>query len=277
MVEHLTPCLRNRNRPSDQFYTNPKLAARLVHRVHCELRCCCQLLQESLLFIEPSAGNGAFVQPLEKAGYRVLAIDIDPQADGIQRGDFLADDFIPAHFPVVVIGNPPFGFASSLAIKFFNKAAEKAWIIAFIFPRTFRKQSVQNKLNSYFHLHHDETIPRNAFIKDGNPHDVPCAFQMWVKKLQQRKIELMPDISHLIQFTTPDKAHFGLRRVGGRAGQVLPGTNYTPSTTYFIRGIQSGIREVLETLDLSDIRDQTAGVRSISKQEIAIKLLEALK
>ena len=75
----------------------------------------------------------------------------------------------------------------------------------------------------------------------------------------------------------PDKAHFGLRRVGGRAGQVLPGTNHTPSTTYFIRCIKPGIREVLETLDLSYIRDQTAGVRSVSKQEIAIKLLEALK
>ncbi len=258
-------------RGADQFYTNDALADDLVRLV---LK---RKLPDNALFVEPAAGTGAFVRPLREMGRTVLAVDIDPQSNGIRRGDFLASDFIPIAPLVVVIGNPPFGFASSLAIRFFNKAAEKAKIIAFIVPRTFRKQSVRDKLNLSFHLRHDQDIPKNAFIKDGQPHDVPCAFQIWVRQPTKRKRTEMPDISHLIHFTTPDKAHFALRRVGGRAGQILPGTHHTPSTTYFIRGVRPGIRKVLERIDWSDIREQTAGVRSISKLEIAEKLLAAVK
>lgn len=254
----------------DQFYTHPALAEKLAQLV------LNRPLPGNVLFVEPSAGYGAFVQPLKKLGYRVLAVDVDPKCAGIQQGDFLTGDFIPPNQNVVVIGNPPFGHASSMAIKFFNKAAERAKIIAFIVPRTFRKSSVQGRINPFFHLQLDEDIPKNAFIKEGRPHDVPCAFQIWARQPHKRKPIDMPDISHLMLFTTPDKAHFGLRRVGGRAGQVLAGTNHTSSTTYFIRGVKPGIRKVLEGLDWSDIREQTAGVRSVSKREIALKLLETV-
>ena len=56
----------------------------------------------------------------------------------------------------LVVGNPPFGKISSIAIKFFNKSAEYADCIAFIIPRTFKRVSVQNKLNLNFHLMYNE-------------------------------------------------------------------------------------------------------------------------
>lgn len=256
----------------DCFFTEPKLAEALVKVVLKKHR-----LPEGCLFVEPSAGAGAFVRPLRKAGHKVLAVDLSPAAPGIRRADFLASSVIPAGRHVVVIGNPPFGFAANLAIQFFNRAAERARVIAFIVPRTFRKASVQDRLDLNFHLAHDQDIPKLAFLKDGRPHDVPCAFQGWVRRPVMRERRAAPDISHLIRFTTPDKAHFGLRRVGGRAGEVLPGTDHSASTTYFIRGVRPGIRRVLEELDWTTEREQTAGVRSVSKREVAWKLLEAVK
>ncbi len=254
----------------DCFFTAPKLAEALVNVVLQKYR-----LPEDCLFVEPSAGAGAFVRPLRKMGHEVLAVDIDPAARGIRRADFLASSVIPADRHAVVIGNPPFGFAASTAVRFFNRAAERARMIAFIVPRTFRKASVQDRLNLNFHLDYDQDIPKLAFLKDGQPHDVPCAFQVWVRRPALRERQAAPDVSHLIRFTTPDKAHFGLRRVGGRAGEVLPGTDHSASTTYFIRGVRPGIRRVLETLDWNTEREQTAGVRSVSKREVAWKLLEA--
>lgn len=67
-----------------------------------------------------------------------FACDIDPQGDGIVKLDFF-DFELPYDDRVVVVGNPPFGRNSSLAIRFFNKAACGAEIIAFIVPRSFKK------------------------------------------------------------------------------------------------------------------------------------------
>jgi len=81
----------------------------------------------------------------------------------------------------LVIGNPPFGRVSSLAIKFFNYSATWANVIAFIIPRTFRKISVQNKLDNMFHLVYDEEISNNPCCFSPQMM-VKCCFQIWEKK-----------------------------------------------------------------------------------------------
>jgi hypothetical protein len=59
----------------------------------------------------------------------------------------------------LIIGNPPFGKSSSIAIKFFNKAALFSECIAFILPRTFKRISIQNRLDLNFSLIYTKDLP----------------------------------------------------------------------------------------------------------------------
>ena len=96
--------------------------------------------------IEPSAGAGAFLDHLPTTA---LAYDLAPEDPRVQCQDFLD---LNRDTPAIVIGNPPFGKASRLAVKFFNHAARFASHIAFIVPRTFEKASIQNRLDRSFRL-----------------------------------------------------------------------------------------------------------------------------
>jgi hypothetical protein len=82
----------------------------------------------------------------------------------IIKKDFF--DFVPErNKKYLVIGNPPFGKGNSKAIQFFNQAALFSDCIAFILPRTFKRISLQNRLNLYFDLSYSEDIPTD-----------PCCF-----------------------------------------------------------------------------------------------------
>lgn len=281
----------------DQFYTLPDLAAKYVaglvnHRRNC-----------GALYIEPSAGSGAFLDALRRCGCKVRAMDIAPGAAGIMQGDFLqSDSLFKGQFPriavggnrsilasaahgegqfprVVVVGNPPFGKNAALAVKFFNRAAIWADEIAFIVPRSFRKISVQGRLNRHFHLFSDEDVPVNAFLLDGCPHDVPCAWQTWQRQDGLRQRPKIPSVSHLIDYVSPRQADFAMRRVGFYAGRVvtknIPALSQT--THYFMREMRAGVAHLLSSIDWRDIAAQTAGVRSLSKREIALRLSEACR
>jgi hypothetical protein len=255
----------------DKFYTNPKIAT------HCVNKLLKGGLPDKAVFLEPSAGNGAFYNPLNNAGLNVTGIDISPAFTSIHKQDFydFDGDLWRNGCPLVTVGNPPFGKMSLEAIKFFNQAAKYSEIIAFILPKTFRKLSVIKKLDKNFHLYDDFDLPKNSFIKDGAVCDVPSCWQVWVRKKQQRIDPTPPTVSHLMLYTKPEFADFSLRRVGGRAGKVLEGTQYSASSTYFIKEVKNGIKGVLADIDWS-VRDNTVGVRSISKPEIAFALNGAI-
>ena len=77
---------------------------------------------------------------------------------GIIKMDFLK--FKPKeNKKYLIIGNPPFGRSSSIAIKFFNKAALFSDCIAFILPRTFKRISIQNRLDLNFSLIYTKDLP----------------------------------------------------------------------------------------------------------------------
>jgi hypothetical protein len=132
---------------------------------------------------------------------------------------------------ILVIGNPPFGKISSIAIKFFNHSAKFSNVIAFIVPRTFRRVSVQNKLNKMFHLIYDEDVSTNpcCFIPKMM---VKCCFQIWEKKEIERpyiNLETKHDDWIFLPFgkidkngqpTPPDGADFAIRAYGGKIGEI---------------------------------------------------------
>ena len=141
----------------DQHYTRPDIAMQLYGLVleHVD--------EAAHLMFEPSAGKGAFSR-LMPAGS--IAIDIAPAGPGIIRADFLG--IRPSSDrPIAVVGNPPFGRSSSMALRFFNHAARFANSISFILPRTFRKGPTENRLDRAFNLLREEPVPPNAFLLKG--------------------------------------------------------------------------------------------------------------
>ena len=72
--------------------------------------------------------------------------DLEPENDEIIKQDYLnfdytgiADEFNKTH----IIGNPPFGRQSSLAIKFIKKSVTYCDSISFILPKSFKKESLK--------------------------------------------------------------------------------------------------------------------------------------
>ena len=110
----------------DQFFTNPDVAA-----------WCASIAKKYASpnsIIEPSAGAGTLVDAAKKAFPKIpiRAYDIDPKRSDIMEADFLASSISPQEpKTALVFANPPFGKRSALAIKFFNRAAELADILAF--------------------------------------------------------------------------------------------------------------------------------------------------
>lgn len=208
----------------DKFYTLPECSKKCIDKV-CEL----YDIAGWDLIIEPSAGNGSFLSQIPSNNK--IGIDIFPEHQDIIKQDFFDYHPSPVNKNILVIGNPPFGRVSSLAIKFFNNSAKWANVIAFIIPRTFRKTSVQNRLNNMFHLVYDEEIPNKpcCFYPVMS---VKCCFQIWEKKNIERAFVDLPKTHIDWEFlqlgkkdengqpTPPLNADFALRAYGGKIGEL---------------------------------------------------------
>jgi predicted RNA methylase len=161
----------------DQYYTKHDVAARCLEGLKKELP-----WVVGKHFIEPSAGDGSFYSILPPA--RRTGIDLDPRMEGIKRADFLG--WNPPKKDTknyVIIGNPPFGKRSSLAVDFFNHSAEMADAVAFIVPRQFQKYSVHSKLAKDFRLITDRELPDDAFrTPEGKDYSVRTVFQIWTRR-----------------------------------------------------------------------------------------------
>ena len=181
------------------------------------------------LVIEPSAGCGNILHKIPS--HSKIGIDIQPEHESIIKQDFFT--YYPnVEGKILVIGNPPFGKSSSLAVKFFNHASQWASAIAFIIPRTFRRNSIQNKLNLSFHLEYDKEIPVKPCAFEP-PMMVKCCFQIWIRKNTLRKEVDIPTTHPDWQFLplgdkdehgqpTPNLgADFALRAYGGRCGEIV--------------------------------------------------------
>lgn len=208
----------------DKFYTIPTVSTRCLEKVG-------ELYDWSSwdLVIEPSAGDGSFFTRIPTT--KKIGIDISPEHKDIIERDFLTYTPPTTTEKILVIGNPPFGRISSLAIKFFNHASKWADVIAFIIPRTFRRVSVQNKLNLHFHLIHDDDIPMKP-CSFSPPMMAKCCFQIWKRDDVCRDIITIPKIHDDWDFlpfgskdekgqpTPPSNADFAIRAYGGKCGDI---------------------------------------------------------
>jgi len=208
----------------DKFYTVPIYAKKCIDKI-VELY---DVIKWDLI-VEPSAGNGSFLNQIPSN--HKIGIDISPEDANIIKLDFFEYSPTQDKKNILVLGNPPFGRVSSLAIKFFNHSAKWAAVIGFIVPRTFRKTSVQNKLDEMFHLVYDEDVPNNPCCFSP-PMMVKCCFQIWEKKAIKREIvDLQTTHSdwEFLKFgpndekgqpTPPLDADFAMRAYGGKIGEI---------------------------------------------------------
>jgi len=254
----------------DKFYTKPEIAKACISRI--------KNWDSWDLVIEPSAGNGNFFKHIPTT--KKIAIDIKPGCDSVIEKDFFK--YVPKPGKILVIGNPPFGKRSLLAVKFFNHAALWADTVAFIVPRTFRRTSVQNKLDMSFHLSHDEDIPIKPCAFEP-PMTVKCCFQIWQRRGVLRTPIHLP-ITHrdweFLQLgpkddrnqpTPPTGADFAILAYGGKCGKIQTNglEKLRPKSWHWIRANidKTVLMRRFEKLDYS-MSENTARQNSIGKAEL---------
>ena len=149
-------------------------------------------------YIEPSAGNGSFLQVLPQS--RTLAFDIEPMHPNILQQDYLewrpvATDTKAQY---VVFGNPPFGLRGHLALRFINHSYEFADYVCFILPQLFESdgKGVPRKRVEGFHLVHSEKLQSEFYGPAGKPLKINTIFQIWSKHHTNATYELNETVNN---------------------------------------------------------------------------------
>ena len=229
------------------------------------------------LIIEPSAGNGSFISDIKLLSSHTIFYDLEPENSEIIKQDYLifntaevASKFKSIH----IIGNPPFGRQSSLAIKFIKKSCEFCDSVSFILAKSFKKDSLKKTFPLNFHLIFEIDLPDKSFLVDEIEHDVPCVFQIWQKKTHNRYVPDKIEPIHFIFVEKTDNPDISFRRVGVNAGKTdINIYEKSIQSHYFIKFTNNkSINDNL--LLLSTIKydfNNTVGPKSISKQELITK------
>ena len=194
----------------DRFYTKSSVVDALLKEI---------TIKDYDVVVEPSAGTGSWSSKIDDC----VAIDISPEHPDIMKGNFLEDDFLfnkmKEENKILVIGNPPFGRIGNKAIKFINKAAEFADTIAFILPRSFRKESLQRRIHKNLWLIKDvDLFEESCFIFNGEDYFAPCVFQVWEHREEERDVSVKKIEPVGFSYVKRDSANLVIRRVGGAAG-----------------------------------------------------------
>ena len=238
----------NRN-TIDKYYTKDNVVELALNLVKKYIQ-----INTNDLIIEPSAGNGSFITGIKSLSSNFRFYDLEPENDEIIQQDYLLYDYTntkEAFDKIHIIGNPPFGRQSSLAIKFIKKSCEFCDTISFILPKSFKKDSLKNKFPLDFHLLFETDLPDNSFLVNDVEHDVPCIFQIWQKKSTNRVIseKLTPLHFEFVKDTESIQSHYFIKFTNGK------------SIAHNIKKISTITYEF----------NNTVGPKSISKQEVIAK------
>ena len=248
----------------DRFYTTSETVKKCLKLINFNNYDC---------IIEPSAGTGSFINYFPK-NISQYSFDINPKHEKIIKADWFEVDKnqFNKYKSILVCGNPPFGQQNTMAINFFNEAAKFCNTIAFILPLSFKKDSIQNRLNLNFSLENELILSDCNFLLQNKTYiKVPCVFQIWEKTNTPRKPIKLKTTTDLFDFTDKENADFRIQRVGGNAGKASFDLNKSPSSNYFIKN-----KTKIKNEDFIDFVNQlsfptlefTVGPKSLSKGEL---------
>lgn len=263
----------------EQYFTNPSLAQRCIDRVkqHYDLNL-------FSLILEPSAGDGSFYNLLDAS--KTVALDIEPMHSSVIRSDFFLWD-CSTYTNVLCIGNPPFGRRAQIATKFINHAAKFSSVIAFILPRTFKKESFYDRIDKSFHL--VDQFDCDEFVcPDGKEIKIKCVFQIWekrdcVRKLEDRKIshedfvikhahmskiskQEFEKIKSCFDFSIPQVGNFALRDIN----------TITGGSHWFVQVHDKDNIKLFKNLDFSFLDNTNLSFNSLSRKDI-VQAYETIK
>jgi hypothetical protein len=246
----------------DQFYTRREVSKKCIDSM---------LLDKYETILEPSAGDGSFIDQLPD---RTIGIDLEPKTEGIQEMNF----YDWKEKVDLIIGNPPFGRVSSEAIKFFNHAAKYTNTIAFIIPRTFRKVSVQNRLDYNFYLISDIDIDKGSFIPASM--QAKCCFQVWERGEPKRsKIDL--PLTHedftFLPYSERNEADFAVRSAGSNIDKLQLDMDSLSNNWHFIKLKDLDYFETFENLLYYPLAGNTVRQDCIGKADLIYLYTEYLK
>jgi len=257
----------------DKFYTKKEIAQYII-----------DLFKQHIapnnddLIIEPSAGNGAFIDAIKSLTCNYEFYDLEPEHEEIIKQDYLLYNTTNTNNTnntntqkIHILGNPPFGRQSSLAIKFIKKSCQFCSSISFILPKSFKKDSLKKTFPLNFHLLFEMDLPERSFLVNNKEHDVPCIFQIWIKKTYDREVSTKLEPHNFIFVEKTDNPNISFRRIGVNAGTIdVNSTNKSVQSHYFIKFTNTN--NLAKNLDLlkSIVYDfnNTVGPKSIGKQEL---------
>ena len=254
----------------DKFYTSPDIVNQCINFIEDNIK-----IEKDDLCIEPSAGDGAFIPGIKSLCNNAKFYDISPDNIEIQQQNYLEYDYSALikkpDSRIHIIGNPPFGRQSSMAIKFIKKSCEFCYSISFILPKSFKKDSLKKHFPLNFHLIFEYDLPKDSFTINKEKYNVPCVFQIWIKKNTHREVakKLIPN---KYTFVKKEESHdISFRRVGVNAGIIDKQTsNKSIQSHYFIKfdiELTDDLFKKLSIIDY-DCKNHTCGPKSISKQEL---------
>ena len=255
----------------DKYYTKETVVQVCLNLVKTHIQ-----INENDLIIEPSAGNGSFIEGIKSLTNHTQFYDLEPENVEIVKQDYLLFDTSVTDIfnQIHVIGNPPFGRQSSFAIKFIKKSCDFCDSISFILPKSFKKDSLKKTFPLHFHLVCETDLPDKSFLVDGVEHDVPCIFQIWQKKTYNRELTEKLEPLHFRFVEKTDNPDISFRRVGVNAGTIDANVDEKSSQSHYFIKFTNGksIHDNIQQLSTITYEfNNTVGPKSISKQELIFK------
>ena len=233
----------------------------------------------SMTLLEPAGGTGSIIDAALRRGFnKVISFDIEPHHERVQPGNFLEQELTERH--LLTVSNPPFGRNNSLAIPFFNHAAEASDYIAFIVPRSWRKWSVQNKLDRNFHLLQDNDLNVNYVDRDGHEahgtNRLRTCIQYWKREDSLRPVISVQDMG-LIEKCRPGEADAALTIFGYGCGTITTDFPRVKNTTsMFLKFTHPDALAAAKKANFGKYFMNTAYTEALSWPEINAALNELL-
>jgi hypothetical protein len=253
----------------DKYYTKKSVVDLCINKIKDNIN-----IKVDDLIIEPSAGDGSFINQIKSLSDNYLFYDIEPEHTDIIKKDFLDIDYEELkkkYKNIHIIGNPPFGRQSSSVIKFIKFTCMFSTSISFILPKSFKKDSMKKYFTKNYHLIYEHDLDQKSFLVNQKEFDVPCIFQIWIFKQTSRPVNIKLVESGYKFVKKTDNPDISFRRVGVYAGLISKEiNNKSIQSHYFIKFTNNKtIDDNLKLLELIkfDINN-TVGPRSISKQEL---------
>lgn len=255
----------------EQFYTPSDIANQVVQRV-------IELVPDAVdhPWLEPCAGTGNFMSAIRKAGIReVTGFDLHPASLEIKQKDFFTYRSPETQF--ITVTNPPFGRNNALSVPFFNHAGPMSKVIAFIVPRSWRKWSIQNRLDRHFHLIADDDLSINYVNRSNLPISnaslLRTCLQIWQRKRRLRNLVAVEDRG-LVEKVDPNDADVALTIFGRNCGAVSREFDRSRKVTtqMYLKLLHPLAFDALTRADFAEYFNRVAYTEALSIVEIRASL-----